>query len=441
MIRKLILIIMVLSTLMCWQSPVTAKGSVDRIVITSPALIREIIIEDDGLITLLSMSALEDLRFEAINEPADIDVGYELERQFAWGKDFTTLDYVMYYPSTRSQQGYVHSRYPQPGKEDDWSDYKWYYIRPEAELALNHVLNSQHLNNYLIAYGGEGSILLLDPHSLDSQFTLDTQQEEWSYVTDSGASLDGTRLFFQTTSSETQQQNLLDLTSMEACSIGVSAFVVPTLDGNHLLFEVGNTLHVRDAKTYELVETITLDADNNIYLFPDDTVLEGFGAVWNSDEQQLEFIRVEALRFNVPDNRETSELQRAGVAIQAIGSYQGRLYFYPRMGRYQIWDTSKVDEIDGGIFLTTHDPETLYERFQPDIKFQQVIMAGNALFALETPFESDVSTIYRLNINTGEILNSLDVSPDVHFLSYEALDTRSLTDSDIVLGECDITLP
>src|SRR5690606_20879042 len=136
----------------------------------------------------------------------------------------------------------------------------------------------------------------------------------------------------------------------------------------------------------------------------------------------------EALRFNVTDNSETSELQRAGVAIEPIGSYQGQLYFYPRLGRYQLWDSSKVDDVDGGIMSSLRGSlDTEYQRILPEIHFQHVIMAGNTFYALETPVESETSTIYHINVNTGEILNSMDVSPDVHFLGFEALDTAFLS--------------
>ncbi|MCI0710919.1 MAG: hypothetical protein L0154_12225 [Chloroflexi bacterium] len=416
--RKLILLMVMVAIVGWWQPPVEAKAIVERLVITSPALSEDIIVDDDRWVSLLGTYSIRDPQLKLDERPVDIGVGYEVERQFARGDDFLTLDHFEYYPGTTKQHGYIHFRWHLGSRNDRSDDLEgdWYHVHLEAELALNHILNSQHLNNYLIVYGGEGNILLLDPHSLDIQFTLDTQQEEWSNVADSGASFDGTRLFFQTTSSETGRQNVLDLSAMESCSLGASVFVMPTLDGNHLLFQVGNTLHVRDAKTYDLVETVTLEAESNIYFSPDNRVLEGFSAVWNDETQQLEFIqqfefiRMEALHFNVTDNSQTSELQRAGVAIEAIGSYQGRLYFYPRLGRYQIWDTSKVDDVDGGIISSLRGGLDIeYERILPEIHFQHVIMAGNTLYALETPFESDVSTIYRLDINTGGILNAVDV--------------------------------
>ena len=446
--RKPILLVVIGSIILWWQPPAEAKAIVDRIVITSPALAEDIIIEEEPWISLLGTYNIHDPQLKLDEPPTDIDVRYEVQREFARGDKFFPLDHFEYYPSTTEPHGYIHFRW-HLGSKNDRSDQfpgDWYLAYPEAELAFNHLLNSQHLNNYLIAYSGDGNILLLDPQSLNIQFTLDTHQDEWAYVTDSGASLDGTSLFFRTMSSETQQQFVLDLRSIEACPIGASAFVMPTLDGNHLLFHVGNSFHVRDAKTYELVETITLDGENSIYLSSNGRESEGFSAVWNSDDQKLEFIqhvdfvRLEVLRSDVTDNIETNELERAGIPIEPIGSYQGRVYFYPQLGRYQIWDTSKVDDVDGGIIILQRGIDIEYQRILPEIHFQHVIMAGNTLYALETPVESETSTIYHINIDTGEILDSVEVSPDVHYLGFESLDTRSLTDSQVALSKCSLTL-
>jgi hypothetical protein len=253
--RKLLLILLILVSALWWPTtPSGAKGVADRILISSPALSDDIIVEDDGMLSLLSPPHMKNYGVDAINEPPDIEIGYELQRQFPGGDGYWTLDRAVYYPSTDSRHGYVH--YPGSWLEYVEDDGRWYPTRPEAELAMQYVLTHQHLTDYLIAYQTDGHINLLDPATLETIYTLDTGQDEWAYAFNGGQSLDGTKLFFQRTNGAHTEAYYVDLTTHELCSTGAHAFIMPTLDGQHLLFQVGNRIEMRDAQTFELVATL-----------------------------------------------------------------------------------------------------------------------------------------------------------------------------------------
>ncbi|MCI0714692.1 MAG: hypothetical protein L0154_31350 [Chloroflexi bacterium] len=485
--RKLLLLALILTSVLQWPSSSQAKGVSDRIVISSVALAEDIIVEDDGMVHLLSYYMV-DYEAELLVPPPDLDLStaYRLQRQFYHGGDFQTFDHVAYYQG--KDGGYVHYM----GLENGSSEYdgKWYRVQPESDMAMQYLLTSQHLAEYIIAYQTNGQFQLLDPETLETAYTLDIGLKEWAYAFNGGASLDGTKLFFQHNRGAAHiEEFYVDLSTQKLCSTGNHAFIMATLDGQHLLFQANNAIELRDAETFELVDTLDDIAPNDrhhrLQFFTSGSYIDAFGIMWDNTTQTGEMVWLDALSFDVVDQTElkferevisavrdatygelyasdgTSRaawsawdqsmdfarpvrpiidgeaMQDAGVMLELIGSHHGEQYYYPRVGRYWKWDTSKAEEVGGGIMVARQDwADEDISWFQRDIPFQHVIMQGNHLYAVEVPLEGDSATIYRLDLVSGEILNSVEVSADVHRLGYARLDTTTLKDTTVTFGSC-----
>lgn len=488
--RKVLLFVLILTAV--FQLPTTseAKGMSDRIVISSPALSEDIIVEDESMLSALYLMA----KFAdgEIDEPDDIDVGYELKRQSSHDGTYTGFDIVYYYPSTSDKSGYVYYL----GIVDGSStlDRKWYDVRPEAELAMQYILSSQHLTDYLIAYQTNGQFQLLDPVTLETSYTLDTGLTDWAYAFNGDHSLDGNRLFFQRNSGKHIEEYYVDLATREVCSTGNHALISPSIDGQHLIFQVGNTIEKRDAQSFELVDTIdNLFPDDNhhsLSMFTSGSYVNAIGVIWDNTARSGEMLWLDMLKFDIIDRIELNferpvssvtidptygelfasdgfdwakwyiwdnaldfarpvrptngmeNIQDAGVTLALVGVHHGEPIYYPRLGRYWKWDTTKAEEVTGGITVSRREyakEEISY--YQPDIPFQHVIMQGNSLYAIEVPLEGDTATIYRLDVNSGEILNSGETTVDVHRLGYGRLDTTTLSESPVTFSECSAKLP
>lgn len=475
--KRFMLVVIVITALVGWWRPESseAKGPPSRIIISSPGLESDIVVEDDGLMALLSLTGLENVRLEVVEVPPDIDIGYELQRQYKSGQDFRTFDRTVYYPSTvEGRVGYVHYL----GIVDGSSSYdgKWFQAHPDAELAMQYILSTQHLRDFVIAYQADGQILLLDPTTLETQYTLDIGQRDVLYVNADGASLDGTQLFIGGSSGDRFENLVIDLQTLEVCSTGVHQFVMPTLDMQHLLFQVGDVIEVRDQSNFEIVRTLDLDKEGVVYTFPTPDHTRTFVVGWDQDSDQHRLLHINALsaetlydheidfpthqnfsgtwdttygQFYLTDgdkwhaweawneqinpfdpiypHEELSAMREAGVTIDVIGTHHGLIYFYPRLGRYWLWDTNQADRFEGGIFVARpHTTEDKQSRIHPDIDFQHVIMQGNVLYGLEAPIDAKSATLYKMDIDGGKMLLNTELPIEVHRLGYARLDTRQL---------------
>lgn len=158
---------LLLASILLVVMPVSAKGPVDRIILTGPTIEGELILTDTAVVHPLSMAMLEDFMAGALDEPADLgDVYYELERQYELPTgEYQTFDRVKYYPS-----GYVFYM----GIENGWSEYddKWFPAKPEAQMAMATALN-EDAAPFVVLMDESGRVTFLDPQSL--QETISAQ--------------------------------------------------------------------------------------------------------------------------------------------------------------------------------------------------------------------------------------------------------------------------
>ena len=207
--RKMLLIIGLLLLIVI---PVFAKGPVDRIIVTGPTLDEELILTDTAVIHPLSMAMLEDFLAGALDEPEDAgDVYYELERQYERSADnFVTFDRVRYYPT-----GYVFY----VGIENGWSEYddKWFYAKPEAEIAMVTALNLDAAP-YVVLMNASGQVVFLDPQSL-TQAAAAQMNTKMGRVTHFVDALDTSSFYFseQATNGEVAFQKA-DMADRKVCA-------------------------------------------------------------------------------------------------------------------------------------------------------------------------------------------------------------------------------
>jgi hypothetical protein len=483
--RKIVLVLLLVS-IFPLPKETAAKGMSDRIVISSEALSEDIIVEDERMLSALYLMA----NFEEgeIAEPEDIDVGYELKRQTMHDGQYTGFDVVHYHPNTSDGSGYVY--YLDVVYGTSTLAKKWYHVSPEAELAMQYIVGGQHLTDYIIASELTGQFRLLDPVTLETVHTLDVGSTAWLDMTNSNFSLDGNRLFFERNVFKRVEHFYIDLNSREVCSTGNHRFISPSIDGQHLIFQAGDAIEKRDAQTFELVASInelfTDDGQHHMKLFVGSSLVDAIGIIWDDTTQSGEMFWLDMLTFEIVDRialdftsspssaaldttfgelfvsdgqewakwyvwndaldfarpvrpingqKETSIDE---VPLELVGMQRGKPIYYPRFSRDTLADST---DIAGGIIVSgLRYGKQEITLFQPDILFQHVIIQGNYLYGIEAPGDGNTTTIYRLDINSGDILNSVATTADVHRLDFARLDTTNLHENQIKTSPCSIEL-
>lgn len=141
-----VILILTLLLALTGMPEASAKGPFQRVLISSPALDDEIVVDDPMTLWFLSMTGLVDLLSDPLAEvPEDAaEIGYELQRQYEHSAGvYQTFDRVRYHPSVDGGPGYVYM----VGMDNGWYEYqdRWYTITPEGETTLQAVLAEEQV--------------------------------------------------------------------------------------------------------------------------------------------------------------------------------------------------------------------------------------------------------------------------------------------------------
>jgi hypothetical protein len=343
---------------------VQAKGRVDRIVLTGPAVEGEMILNEPSLVAALSMGSLEDFLAGAFEEPDGKGVAYyDLERQMQVSADrFQTIDRVRFYPGEGIQPGFVHYL----GLENGWTEYDgdWFFARPEATAAFRTAFNA-HAQPYLVLVQERGHLFMADPVTLVDVVDM--------AVLDPDARLhavadgpDATTLYITTANAGFRQHYRIDVADRTACWADVIPPAISQPAG--LLWTAGSV------------------------------------AQKLSDEMQGTWLEPIA------------EKDRRVLLYHPLGRYHNYDYGAEDRG-----------EIPGGILLYTYDRQPrLIDQWQADKRFAQVIEGDSVLYALEAPRGEDRVELYALDGANGEILHSRTLAAGRWSLGHAILDLTSL---------------
>ena len=120
--------------------PAAAKGTFNRVIITSQQLDQPIVLDDPLPLAFLSLGVLED--FESggpFTPPAGAaKIGYDMERQWIRDGDYVTFDRVSYHPSIGGERGYIHMVSVEGGSAS--YEGQWLRATPVGEATLRAVL-------------------------------------------------------------------------------------------------------------------------------------------------------------------------------------------------------------------------------------------------------------------------------------------------------------
>lgn len=446
----------------------SAKGTVHRILISGGDLEGEIAVNELGMTSLLSMAGFEDFLGGEVEPPANLGTGYELQRQYKHGQNYQTFDRVVYYPDPLGERGYVYYT----GIENGWSEYdeKWYRVFPEGDMAMQRILANARLKPTIVAVTGTGEIYLLDAMTLEqisttSLYNQKTGQDEWAYVTSIGASADGQKLLVNTTNSYADMAYLLNITETStSCPTQIGQYLMTGLDNSiitHSLAEV----QIRESTNLEITESVSTEnvgtlipasnglaamgvavENDRIVLTPFNTLegafgkattlenlenAHGYGGVWELSFGQFYLTNGEHLimwdqwsndvtgeknNLNLPN---VDTLQEAGVTIVPITARDGRIFLYPQLGKYWLYDDTL--SVRGGIYVVNVWENTTPGQWHPDLHFSQVIEGGEMLYALQATHES--TQLFMLDItNGGKIVTSAALPDDVVSIGYVRLE-------------------
>lgn len=471
-VMKFVFVTLFALSFLAWHSPAAeAKGTVHRVLISGGDLKEDITVTDMSLTALLSMAAFEDFMAGEIEPPENPGQAYTLIRQFRHSGGYETFDRVEYYPDEKV----VHYL----GIENGWSEYdgKWYHVQPEGDMAMQHILGSFHLTPYLLAVTGTGEIYLLDPVTLELKTTLSLfateSKPEWFYVSELGATWDGQKILLSTDTGSVQSSHLLDFSGGSRCPTEVGDFVLSSLDGRQLLTHDGLSVQVRDVATLAAQKSIALPKSQEFQLFASENGVYAMGLFSDGDAYYLARLDTQAFEFARPIPVEDLEnlsaykgvweigfnqfyltngehfiivdlwnnqvsanyrnhtfnpaYQEAGVVLEPISAQDGRLFLYPRLGRYWIYDYEAEEngEFEGGIYVINPHQGWRFGHWQPTLKFSHVIEADGSFYGLEAPRESSSAQVYRMDTASGGILTSVELPAEVTYLAYARLDDVS----------------
>lgn len=468
---KFLLITGFVVSLIFWHRPDTqAKGPVHRILINGGELEKEIAVTDIGLTSLLSFAAFEEFMLGEVEPPQNLGEGYELVRQFKEGVNYHTFDRAMYYPSPDGGRGYVHYL----GIENGWSEYddNWYYAKAEGDMAMQRILSTAHLKPYVMAVTGLGEIYLLDPLSMEqvSSTSLENikgNDAQWGYVSSIGVTVDGQKIlaYSDTGSSEIAYTLNISDDHMLCSTENLGKYLMSSLDGRQLFTQSQAALQIRDAQTLEIQESIALP--NETKIFPSSNGLYAIGlyqeagenflvkfnpmsgeldkkatpiktlenpetyqGVWEASFGQFYLTNGEHLmvwdewsnsvsrEFDRIVLRYRDEMKDAGVSFGVVSARDGRLFIYPRLGKYWIYQ----DNPDfGGIYGIDPFHGTMVKHWQQELAFTHVIEADGRFYALQAKPDSESTQLYMLDTTNGEVLESVDLPADVTYLAYAPL--------------------
>jgi hypothetical protein len=209
-------------------------------------------------------------------------------------------------------------------------------------------------------------------------------------------------------------------------SIAPGVYALRFSPNGRLLFGVSNfptpTLDILDFDRRNLVHRFTAPPDLRVIggLVRDDYYLYGYrketGQLWRvkADNSALEG----AVKVDFPDPTPECKLQQREIEMLAAGD---RLFLYELFGAKGDRRDSCPRQIPGG--LLSVDPQTgmILARLAPDVHFASLISGadGKELYGIDVRDTNWTSVrLARLNVITGQILATRNLTPDVWFIDF-----------------------
>ena len=458
-----------------------AKGTFQRVIISSEALAQDIVVSDSDTLHFLSIGRLESfncrddaftLTCGEVDPPPDIAAGYLLQRQFRVDTDnFQTFDEVIYYPSTTAdQRGYVHYLGLVNGSSE--YDNRWFYITREAEIAFQRLLQYPNLQNYILV-AQENShfphiLAFYDAETLDYVGSVHMPVDPASLISGVGVDASGRRLVVSLTGHSPEVFEA-DLAEHTACSLGSRQWIGTSFDQQAQLYLSEDRIEVRNSTSHELMVEIIIP-NQQLRFFPSSDGLSLYAiddsadvaTFWQLDLQEFELTKladIEIANTNLQlidnadfasvyitngsefwvwssygeDGQSLDDIQLSEAsAHRPIGMHHNSIYFFNPQGRY--WSDAP-STLASGILVMAPLLDAPSVIWHEDIDFGQAISQNNALYGLSNTERSEEATLYRMDIETGEILAQTTLVNGSHFIEAVQLDAK-VTSPDWALGLC-----